>query len=197
MRISMSLKAAVGLLSVGLLGFGYTAVAAESDQVFQIGNMMQFDDGTLLPGGATLVRGENDLSVSISASRLDKKAAHTFWWVIFNNPSACEDMCDFADLSNPDTRASVVYAGGFVTGDDRTATVNAHLVGGEIPMNTPVRMGEGLEEYNSYEAAVMMIIRAHGKPIPGWVSEQIGAFEGGCEINECADTQMVGFPPVL
>jgi hypothetical protein len=39
------------------------------------------------------------------------------------------------------------------------------------------------------QAEVHLVVRSHGQPIPGLVQEQIGSFEGGCDINACEDVQ--------
>ena len=195
MKNSISLMMTVGLAIAGVCGVNSAANAA--DTTFQAADMMWFSNGQVLPGAGTLVRGENDLWAHLDTTRLAKNAAHTVWWAIFNDPSACVDMCDFDDLSIPETRASIVYAGSIVSGDDRNGSVSAHLTGGEIPMGAPVQLGSGLEEYNGYHAAVVVIIRSHGKVLSGHVAEQIGSFNGGCDINVCADVQMVGFPPIM
>ena len=52
--------------------------------------------------------------------------------------------------------------------------------------------GSGLLEAQGAE--VHLILRTHGLPIPGWVDEQISTFEGGCEVNVCANQQFAIHP---
>ncbi|MDX2298123.1 MAG: hypothetical protein NW204_00205 [Xanthomonadaceae bacterium] len=195
MRHKISFAFIMSSISLALVGTAGTARA--SDTTFQSHDMMSFSTGAMLPGAGTLVRSENELWAKIDTTRLEKNAAHTVWWVIFNNPSACVDMCDVPDLSIPEARASLVYAGSIITGADRTGQASAHLVGGEISTGAPVPMGNGLEEYNGFGAAVTIVVRTHGKLLMGRVAEQIGSFDGGCDVNNCSNTQMVGFPPIM
>ena len=44
-------------------------------------------------------------------------------------------------------------------------------------------------------AEVHVVLRTHGRYIPGIADEQITSFEGGCTMQDCADLQFAIFPP--
>lgn len=192
MRHTISLAVVVGVLSFGLLGM---SPAVWADSTYQTANMVEFGVGTPLPGAATLVRTENEVWVTISTSELDKKAGYTVWWVVFNNPEECDGACDGSDLGTPEVNGSVLYAAGFVTGTDGTGHATAHLTGGDIPVGADVLVGNGLAEDNGFDAEIHMVVQSHGKLISGSVAEQIGSFNGACDVNTCEDQQAAVFLP--
>ena len=152
-----------------------------------------------LQGAATLFRSKNSLEMRIAASHLDPNAAYTVWWVIFNNPGACAAVCSGADLGTPAVRASVFYAAGFITGDDGTGNISAHVDAGALPIGLDVEPDgtvAGLDAGNGLAARVQLVIRSHGPVIAGLAHAQIASFGGGCPPNACTNQQAAVFVPV-
>ena len=135
--------------------------------------------------------------MEIRTTRLDRKAGYTAWWVIFNNPDACDaDGCGLNDLGTAEVAASIFYAAGFVTGTDGTANVTAHLEAGVLAEGIDHFFGPGLTAENGLEAEIHAIVRSHGALIAGLVADQIGSFAGACDLNPCEDQQAVAFQAV-
>lgn len=191
----------VGLIggAVGALPFTARAHDQHSDsrQTYQTVNFFQAGNPmNLLGGGATLYRSKQRLTMRVATSGLDMNAAYTVWWVVFNNPSACSPPgCGMDDLANPDARAAVFYAAGFVTGLDGSGNVSAELGAGPLPRGIDIETGRGLERGNGFRAEVHLVVRTHGTISPGLVHEQIGTFNGGCN-PACANKQAAVFLPV-
>jgi len=180
----------------GCLAYGFAVVDAAEPRTYQTKNMFQTGNPTILkPGGATLYRSSQGLEMRIATSGLLMNSSYTVWWVVFNNPSACVGGCGADDLSNPEVRASVLYAAGFVTGLSDTGNVTAHLEAGNLPSGLDVEQGGGLEPGNGFRAEVHLVVRTHGLTNPGSVDQQIGSFNGGCNAT-CANVQSAVFPPV-
>ena len=185
-------------LAVAAITAGFIVVAAgtaNAQSHVQFSNMHDFDSGEDLAGGGYLTRTEDQASARLSLSGLDKKAAYTLWFVVFNSPGDCAAIpCSLGDLGSAD--ASILWAGGFVTGTDGTANVTVHLDSSDIPVGTDVLLGTGLNPGNGFDAEIHLIVRTHGKTIVGSVDSQIGSFAGQCDVNDCADQQAVIFLPV-
>jgi len=168
-------------------------------KTYQTKNMIQAGVGTLLQSGATLVRSRHGLDARIAASHLDKNAAYTMWWVVFNNPAACGGPCSPAKFGLPAVRASVFYAAGFVTGDDGVANITAHTDTGTLPAGVEVTTDgtvAGVDKGNGFGAEVWLVVRSHGAIIAGMVDKQIGSFNGACPPNVCGNQQVAMFPAV-
>jgi len=181
---------------VGFVAYGLAVVDAAEPRTYQTKNMFQAGNpGILKPGGATLYRSSQGLEMRIATSGLNMNSSYSVWWVVFNNPSACVGGCGADDLGNPAVRASVLYAAGFVTGLSDTGNVTAHLESGNLPSGLDVDLGNGLEPGNGFRAEVHLVVRSHGTTLPGIVDQQIGSFNGGCNVT-CANVQAAIFPPV-
>jgi hypothetical protein len=188
-------------LTVAAFVASATAVVnGEGPKTYQTRNLFQAGNpGNELQGAATLVRSSRSLEMRVAASNLNPNAAYTVWWVVFNNPAACIAGCNAANLKNAAARASVFYAAGFVTGDDGTANVTAHVDAGALPMGlevTPDGTVAGLDRDNGFGAEVHLVVRWHGPVINGMAREQIGAFNGGCPAGGCKNQQAAVFPPM-
>ncbi len=151
-----------------------------------------------LGGAGTLTRTKQSAHARLALSGLDSASAYTVWWVVFNYPENCAagvGHCGLADLGDGSTGASVFYATGFVTGNDGSANVTAHLNSGSLPMGIDILIPGGLKEGNGFGAEIHMVVRSHGVIIPGMVAEQIGTHMGACNVNSCEDQQALGFKP--
>ncbi len=194
-----SLLKRIALLSgLALLGLILPlSVAADDDddddagQRYQTANIVDFHSGVMLKGAATLWRSKNSVIANVHTSQLRKKTAYSIWWVIWNDPSLCVGGCGEDDLEIAGN--GVFYAGGFVTDTDGTANVTLHLKAGALADGIDVLIDAGLDEDNGFDAEIHLVIRSHGKIIPGMADVQIGSFDGACDVNKCDDDQAVVF----
>lgn len=202
--------ACAGLLAFGSLIVASTAVASSfsSADVFTFQN----PDGTPIPaeerdivGSAVLVRSEQGITVSVHTSGLKRGNTYTNWWVIFNNPDACDaDGCNASDFGNPEVEASVLHATGRVAYTGDKVAFNAFLPVGLVPLNRTregrerIRFGPGLQ--NTWKAEIHYVIKCHGPagPSAATLVEQISTFNGGCGDDPpgfaCFDAQAIVFP---
>jgi hypothetical protein len=174
---------------------GAAGFAESRFRTYQTTDVFQFMvPANLMRGGATLYRGKQGVEMHLATSGLLMNSSYTVWWVIFNNPSACSVPCGANDLGDPNVRASVLYAAGFVTGLGDTGNVSAHLETGRPPRGVDVETGNGLEPGNGFGAEIHLVVRTHGITLNG-AGEQIGSFNGGCNAL-CTNVQAAMFPPV-
>lgn len=146
---------------------GRTSQTYQTTNLFMMGN-----PGIMRPGAATMYRGRHGVDVRVAAGGLQMNTSYSVWWVIFNNPSACSmGACGSKDFANPDVRASVTYAAGFVTGAGDTGNVTAHLDAGVLPDGVDVQLGDGLSRGNGLRARSTSSSGRTGSPRPGsWTS---------------------------
>jgi len=158
---------------------GLAEPASISDGVLQ-----RFSDGSIVLGSsATLVRTDKGLTITIHTSGLEPGAAHTVWWVIYNNPEHCvSDVCtDPPDFGNPDVQGTVLNATGHVIGNNGVGNFAAYLAEGDISgLSLPIAFpGDAAGLVDARKAQIQLVVRSHGQPIPGQVKEQISMYNGG------------------
>ena len=163
----------------------------------QTANIVNFVGSDVVAGAATLTRTKKSVTAGIFTTGLDTWAAYTIWWIVWNDPSACEGECGEDDLFIAGN--SIFYAGGFVTGGDGSANVIVQMTPGVVNKGIELFNGKGLDKKKVFKAEIHLIIRSHGPLIPGMVDDQIGTFEGGCgpetDPFPCHDHQAVAFLP--
>lgn len=120
------------------------------------------------------------------------KDAVTLWWVVFNNPGACDAGCDGADLENPDVQGSVVYSSGDVTGRAGRVRLVGSITETRAGFKDDLIGGPGLLDAD--RAEIHMVVRSHGPRVRAIELEQITQFlDSGCSDlggpNECRDIQ--------
>jgi hypothetical protein len=159
-----------------------------------------------LPGGnavgsSTLVRTDNGVSVTVDTTGLVPDDVVTLWWVVFNNPAACEhpipgSACGPGDAQNsaPDgPQPSLLHAAGRIVAEDGTAGYGAHLRVGDT---SRALFGPGLVDARA--AHVVLALKTHGPRIPELVSEQLSTFAAGCnnqdDVPPGAPQELVGTP---
>ena len=178
------------------LACGMAFADGKEPRTYQTSNMFVFGNPSApVAGGATLYRSKQGVDMRIATSGLNMNSSYTVWWVVFNNPAGCVGGCGLDDLGNPDARASVLYAAGFVTGLGDAGNVTAHLEAGALPVGTDVELGNGLEPGNGFGAEIHLVLRTHGLTNPGSVAQQIGSFNGGCN-TVCTNVQAAIFAPM-
>ena len=90
-------------------------------------------DGSKVKGSrATLVRTADGIAMSIDTRELPI-GAYTNWWLVFNNPGACDGECDFSDRGNPLVQAGGFYATGGIVGPDGRGHFSASAMEGVLP----------------------------------------------------------------
>jgi hypothetical protein len=151
-------------------------------------------------GQAQLTRTNQGINLTVDTTLLDTGAAYTLWWVIFNNPVACDPAgCSDADFGTAAVEASVMSATGRVADGTGNTTFSAFLPAGFMhtePVSGYGRQlfGPGLQ--NAAGAEIHIVIRCHG-PWSGNV-EQISTFAADCNNaaspSGCYDAQAIVFP---
>lgn len=167
----------------------------------------------MVTGAATLHRNGNGITVNYKTTGLMQNHAYTLWWVIWNKPENCDGPCDDADFFIADqVEVDVLYGGGHVVGASGKGNFSATLKAGDDSGSINDLFGlppaGGLQVGNTMAAEVHMVLRSHGPAVPGLVNEQIGSYEGGCEVDlppftdipdeigECGDMEFAIFLPV-
>lgn len=184
-------------LTLSLAGMAGTAQATSVPATYQISELHKFMVMPVMPtgGAVTLTRRAQSLETSVAASNLDANTAYTLWWVVFNFPASCIGGCGLDDVQANRGGASVLYATGFVTGDDGVANVSARLNAGDPPLYQYVRVGNGLVEGRGFAAEVHIVIHTHGPILTGQVAGQLSSFDGVCNPG-CMSQQAAVFAPV-
>lgn len=145
-------------------------------------------------GTSTLVRTDHGVSATVQTTALVPGDVATLWWIVFNNPAACEhpfaaSPCGPDDGINPETQASVLHAAGRIASEDGTAEYGAHL---RVGATSRALFGPGLLDPRG--AVVVLVVKTHGPKIPGLTAEMLRAFAGGCADQDDAPP---GTPPDL
>lgn len=151
-------------------------------------------------GMASLTRTGAGVYMVADTTMLDAGSAYTLWWVIFNNPAACDPAgCSDLDFATPEVEASVMHAAGRVADATGNATFVASLPAGFMHTNPSSGngrqlFGPGLQD--PWGAEIHVVIRSHG-PSTADV-EQISTLFGDC-VNAasptgCYDGQAIVFP---
>lgn len=203
--------AAAAVMAAALSFAAPPEAQAKNDPIFQTAPLIPNDGVTQFPGAGLLYRTKRAIWANLSIQGLDANAGYTVWWVVFNNPKRCSvatpdigAFCGEADLFDSKVNATVFYAAGFITGEDGTANVSAHLEDGRVPDTIDVVVGRngiaadngerpGLKRRNGLKAEVHMQVRSHGSlsdPVPD--EEQISTFDP--TLPEGADQVFVIFP---
>lgn len=202
------------LLAVTLASAGCIFVAVPASAKTQHADVVTFQnpDGTAamgeLAGSARIKRSKQDVLLSLETDQATPGDAYTVWWIIFNNPDACDldnmPGCDGGDLGTPEVVASGLNAGGGVADDDGNFTITTVLPAGFMHTNTEGAtrqlFGPGLQDTAGAELHV--IVRSHGPANPNQdpnddsieLIGQISTVEGSCGINACFDPFVAIFP---
>ena len=159
-------------------------------------------------GEATLKRSKEGVNLTVHTTALDPGYAYTIWWVIFNNPAACDPVagCSDADFGTAEVEASVMNATGRVADSDGNAWFSAFLPAGFMhtnpsSLNGRQLFGPGLQ--NVKGAEIHIVVRCHGPSTgPFGDTEQLSTFNGDCLIIDddgvmvdiCYDAQAAVFP---
>lgn len=158
-----------------------TVVMAEEEhaatQTFQSTNMADVSKGkpfTPADGAAFLVRSGSRLEARVMLSDLVAGHAHTIWWMIFNDPSACSTHPCSPGADFGPGRAAVFFGTGVIAAaGGKSGVVNVTMdtkVGGP-PMGAvaiPSAPESGLTAGNGFKAEVHLLMLDHGVPTAGF-----------------------------
>jgi hypothetical protein len=131
-------------------------------------------DGAL----ARLYRSEDGVSFQIQARSLKPGNAYTVWFVVVNNPGACDPSpCTAPDIiHNPATSGQVVWGGGGVAGANGTLGFGGGFTTGEIHKGW-IR-ARGLT--NPMGAEIHLVINDHGPVIASQMPAMLLTYRAGC-----------------
>ncbi len=148
-------------------------------------------------GTSNLTRNKNGISAEYSTDGLPSGQAMTLWFIVFNNPEACEAgpfSCGLADMgADRPAQGDFLLASGHVIDEDGSATFDGSL-------KVDDTSGSGLAEFpdacipdlpdcggevglvDVENALVVLALHSHGPELTGQELEsQISSFLGGCE----------------
>lgn len=144
---------------------------------------------TLVAGAwSSLTTNASGATVTLHTSGLDAGHAITVWWVVFNNPGACNAghfgfRCGPGDLANAAAEPSVLYAAGHVIGSGDSTDFGAHLSRDDT---SQALFGPGL--INPTGADIHLVVHDHGPADPTLLPAQIHSFDV-CN-TQCHDVQV-------
>lgn len=181
---------ATAILSVGVCSF---ALGKDSSEVTSISDHTVFNSEQEVNGATILVRdhAHETIHASISSRALDPDTAYSIWWAIFNEPQHCVEpyLCTVSDLEvfggDPSVKASVFWAGGFLSDGSGVANTTLRLGTGRTDRELFAQTNNyGLE--NLLGAEIHVVLRTHGPAgVAGSVAEQIGTANMACPADGC------------
>ena len=143
-------------------------------------------------GSARLVRTDNGVSFRMQTDKLTPGDVVTVWYVIFNNPGACESSpCKGSDLGNDDADGTVMWAAGSIVGGNGTANWAGHLSEGQITVPHPGFLLSGRSLKDARSAEIHLVVHSHGPARPGYINDQLRSF--WTEGDTLKDLQAVTF----
>ncbi|MEM1246771.1 MAG: hypothetical protein AAGK22_10375 [Acidobacteriota bacterium] len=170
-----------------------TAETQRAVESLEISDHTVFGTDEVVDGATILVRDfvHQQVRASVSTQALETNTAYSIWWAVFNRPQYCGQpySCTTRDLEvfggDPRVRASVFYAGGFLSDDFGTANYSMTL----IPGRTTRELFAQTKAYglrNLRTAEIHVVLRSHGPTgVAGKVSEQIGTATLACPEDGC------------
>lgn len=145
------------------------------------------DAGPVAGATASLVATSSGVSARLSARDLEPGHAYTLWFVLVNNPGACDPRpCTGPDiLTNPAVDSQVAYGAGQVAGNSGTATFSTRFNAGPVAGWLPGRALDDplLAEYH-------LVVNDHGPMHAAHMPDMIRTYRGGCSDDS-------PFPPIF
>lgn len=164
---------------------------AETVTTIPIVNLPNLD---AVGGGAvsTIVRDTGGVTVTMHTTL--EPGPHTLWLLVWNNPSGCASTpCTPPPSGGSDPPDSVIYAGGNLIISTGRAEYGVRLDVGDTSDIIGGREQLGLT--NPAGGEVHAVLRSKGAIIPDRLEEQLSNFEGGCDVNQCANVQAAAHLP--
>ncbi len=103
---------------------------------------------------------------------------HTLWFVVINDPAACEgENCTSKDVLKRTeiVNADAGYAGGVIVGEDGTASFNWHQPEGQLSGGW---FGNGMVDAETAE--IHLVVNDHGPVINGRVDAMLTSYRDAC-----------------
>ncbi len=127
---------------------------------------------------ATIMTNEAGASMSLSTDELINGHVYTAWWVIVNNPAACENSpCtpgDILGLSDA-VQSEVTQADSLVMDDEAPMKFASYLPVGDVDNGW---IGNGFT--NPLGAEIHIVINDHGPVIADQIGNMLNTYRGGC-----------------
>jgi hypothetical protein len=189
---SLIMKKLFVVLSIAFLwALGLTVMFAGSTQaaaqVSTAGAIWTWDPATEV-GTSRLVRSNGGLSGTFHGTGLPAGQAMTLWFIVFNNPDACNSApCSVEDLLfNEAAQGDFLWGGGNVIGGSGQGNFGGHLSVGDASRSGFMEIGmpeRALGLLNPFTAEVHLAVHSHGPAVPGpTLREQLNSFAGGCDV---------------
>lgn len=121
---------------------------------------------------------EEGVFANFETAGLTPGNVHTLWFVVINDPAACEgENCTAKDVLKRTeiVNADAGYAGGVIVGADGTASFNWHQPEGLLSGGW---FGNGM--VNSEAAEIHLVVNDHGPVIDGRVDAMLASYRDGC-----------------
>lgn len=179
------------ILSIGLVSL-FTSFP-EHRAILQREQLFSFSSNKPIQNSAaTLERREGKIELDIDTRNLPK-GAYTVWWVIFNDPNLCDEACGLEDLESGVGGTAVFFATGGLVKENGLGSFNAQAFERTLPkgFDQVLVSNESLE--NIFLADIILVIRHHGRAVPGLENIQTTQFNGGCDVNLCQNLQFTLF----
>lgn len=139
-------------------------------------------------GESNLVRNDSGIRANYRTKGLPSGQAITMWFIVFNNPAACDDSpCSIVDLLfNEDAEGDFLFAAGNVIGGSGSGNFGASLKVGDASRSGFFEIGmpdRAVGLTNPRGAEVHLALHSHGPKLTGRaLKAQISSFLGGCEV---------------
>jgi hypothetical protein len=171
-----------------MVSLGGPVILDEDRQPFMDRDPQNF--GAIIPKSRMKVERDGDrIEVQGRTRQLTPGYAYTIWAIVYNDPFACNGLCD-GDDSGVAGR-SVFWSGiGFIANNKGRARFETELIEGYLPGE--IRTGEGLTDAGMAE--IHFVIRCHGPAAtddPDLLEAQLTTFDGGCDLFGCVNVQSV------
>jgi hypothetical protein len=149
-------------------------------------------DDASTTGRSVLVRTDAGLRGVFSTSGLTPGDAVTLWFIIFNNPEACDTSpCAVpADVFNEEAGADFYWGDGRIVNAAGNVSLTGTLAVGQTAHSGLVEIGAGeaVPLTNPHGAEVVLAVHSHGPASTGdALASQLNSFTGGCEVFNGAD----------
>ena len=164
-------------------------------EMVQVADHYVFNTDEMVNGATVLVRDlrHRQVNATISSKALAPDTAYSIWWAIFNRPQYCAtpNACKITDLEifggDPRIRASVFWAGGFVSDAFGTANTSLRLRPGRTSRELAVQSRNyGL--MNLARAEIHLVFRTHGVAgQAGPLAAQVGTENEACPEEGCSN----------
>jgi hypothetical protein len=192
-RMTTAALQAIALAAALLLASATGVAASSAERSTQ--PVVQIWDGTLV-GTSSLVRTDGGISAVYQTTQVPAGQAVTLWFVVFNNPAACDGPCGAVDLFfNPAAGGDFLVGAGHVIGASGSANFGASLRVGDTSGSAFAEIGmpeRSVGLTNPRGAQVALLLHSHGPKLSGQaLASQMSSFTGGCQVFQ-GDLEMPG-----